>query len=392
MKPTPRITAELIRDLASTTGPCLTVVVGGDLAGENAIQLKHAMQAARAECASRGVDPEPFLEPVESALRDLQSDTPHGQIALFRSPTTMLALPATGLKPTAVTGDRFDIRSLLSLAATQKSFYILALSQNRTRLLKCTENSSEEVLLEGAVVNLHEFLQTRKPDHVLDNRASAGPSMGSGGGVMFGTSSDLDSKDEYMTHFLVQLDRAVGNTLRGERDPLVVVGVEHEIAMYQRLNHYPNFCEPGVHGAPDGLDGGEMHRRALELLDERLAEAGREIPADFDKKVGTGHASTHVQEIVDAAFQGRVSHLFFQDDASYTGTYDKVRRRVKHTDDPLDAPEDLIDAAAFQTILHAGEARIRRGSALPNGVPVCALFRYPAATAQPQAGEMESVA
>jgi hypothetical protein len=161
--------------------------------------------------------------------------------------------------------------------------------------------------------------------------------------------------------------------------------------MYQRLNHYPNFCEPGVHGAPDGLDGGEMHRRALELLDERLAEAGREIPADFDKKVGTGHASTHVQEIVDAAFQGRVSHLFFQGDASYMGTYDKVRRRVKHTDDPLDSPEDLIDAAAFQTILHAGEARILPGSALPNGVPVCALFRYPAATAQPQAGEMESV-
>jgi len=53
--------------------------------------------------------------------------------------------------------------------------------------------------------------------------------------------------------------------------------------------------------------------------------------------------------------------------------------RVKHTDDPLDSPADLIDLAVEQTILHGGEAKILRASAMPNGVPICALMRYPAA-------------
>lgn len=282
------------------------------------------------------------------------------------------------VKPIVSTGDRFDIRTLLAIANTQTSFYILALSQNRTRLLKCTERSSEEVPLPGVTVNLNEAMQTRQPDHVLDNRSSAGPSMGSGGGVMFGTSTDADNKDEYLLHFFMEIDRAVGEVLKGSSDPLIPAGVEHEIALYRRVNSYAHLAEPGIHGAPDGLEGGEMHRRALAFLREYMAQPGNEVPADFDKKVGTGHASAHIADIVDAAYQGRVSHLYLQESATYIGAYDGVRQRVKHTLDPLDSPEDLIDGAARETILHGGIARMVPASAMPNGVPVCALYRYPA--------------
>jgi hypothetical protein len=41
---------------------------------------------------------------------------------------------------------------------------------------------------------------------------------------------------------------------------------------------------------------------------------------------------------------------------------------------------DLIEAAAFETIRQGGAARLLAGSAMPNGVPVCALFRYAASS------------
>jgi hypothetical protein len=265
------------------------------------------------------------------------------------------------------------------VAAAQQAFYILALSQNRTRILKCTQDNSQEIAFPaGFPASLAEAMQTRKPDHTLDNRITGGPSMG-GGAVMFGTSTDTEIKDEYLLHFFREIDRAVNSALKLSADPLIPVGVEHEIALYRRLNTYPHLVEPGIHGSPDGLEGGEMHKRALELLAERAQEPGREVPPDFDKRVGTGHASTHIQEIVVAAYQGRVSQMFFQPDARYPGTFDAARQRVKHTEDPLDSPEDLIETAAAQTILQGGEAKILPGSAMPNGVPVCALFRYPAA-------------
>jgi len=194
-------------------------------------------------------------------------------------------------------------------------------------------------------------------------------------GAMFGTTTDREKKDQYLLHFFSSVDRAVHAALKDQTGPLVVVAVESELALYRRVNTYPNLLEPGVHGSPDGMEGGEVHRRALELL-SRPAPATVEGLGDFDKKVGTGHASTHIQEIVAAAFDGRVSQLFFQESARYEGTFDTMRQRVKHSD-----PDDLIEEAAYQTIMHGGESRIMPGSAMPNGVAVCALLRYPATQA-----------
>ena len=207
---------------------------------------------------------------------------------------------------------------------------------------------------------------------------------------MFGTSSDRDDKDEYLLHFFMELDKVVNGLLRQSRVPLIPVGVEHEIALYRRVNTYPYLLDPGVHGAPDGLEGGEMHRRALQLLDQRSQEPGQVGLVDFDKRVGVGRASIHVHEIVVAAYEGRVSNLYFQSDAVYMGTYDPVRQRVKRTEDPIDSPVDLIDAAAIQTIMQGGDAGILPASAMPNGVTLCALFRYTVAQNTAGAGAAET--
>jgi Bacterial archaeo-eukaryotic release factor family 3 len=230
----------------------------------------------------------------------------------------------------------------------------------------------------GLVVSLSESMQTRKPDHVLDNRSFGGPSTGSMSGVLFGTGTDREHKDGYLLHFFAQLDTEVNSILRGSSNPLIVGGVDHEIALYGKVNTYPNLIQPGVYGATDGLERAEIHKRALELLERHSEKSGSGVPADFDKRVGTGRASAHVQEIIEAAWEGRVSHFFFQPSASYIGRFDPVRHRVRRTDDPEASPDDLIEGAAWQTILHGGIARILPASAMPRGVPVCALFRYSA--------------
>jgi hypothetical protein len=379
---TEQATNESIRELTNATGPCITLALAGDEAGDTAIELKEAIIALRKELQDREVAFEELVAPIAAAVAGRPGDTKtRGGIVIFRSPSVMKVYRGVSVKPLLKVNDRFDLRTLLSVRAAQKNFYILALSQNRTRILKCTQDGYEEIPFPaGFADNLADFMQTRKPDHTLDNRVSGGPSMG-GGAVMFGTSSDREDKDEHMLHFFNGLDRAVNTALKGSTDPLIPVGVEHELALYRRVNTYAGLLEPGVHGAPDGFEGGELHKRALAALEERASEKDSEAPADFDKRVGTGHASTHVADIVTAAFEGRVSHLFFQSTVQYSGTYDPVRQRIKHTEDPTDSPIDLIEAAAFQTIRQGGVAKILPASAMPNGVPVCALFRYPAVEA-----------
>ena len=77
------------------------------------------------------------------------------------------------------------------------------------------------------------------------------------------------------------------------------------------------------------------------------------------------------------AFEGRVSNLFLQENAEYRGRFDAVRQMVKHAAEGGDQEVDLLNAAVVQTFAHGGFAATLPASAMPNGVPVCATFRYP---------------
>ena len=366
------IGSESIRDLLSTAGPCLTIV-------STEAKLPDAIEKVRKLLHDRGEKSEALLAPVLKAGEDLAAEGKRRiAIAILRSPQFIRVLPVgPEVGEIVKVNDRFDVRTLLAISATEATFHILALSQKRTRILECTQHSCREIPFPaGLPESLADAKQTDQPDHDLENRSSAGPDMGGMKGVMFGTTTDHEKKDQYLLHFFSSVDKAVHAALKDRTSPLVVVAVESELALYRRVNTYPNLVEPGVHGSPDGMDGGEVHRRALDLLQSHPAPVTLEILGDFDKKVGTGHASAHIQEIVAAAFDGRVSHLFFQESAHYEGTFDTMRQRVKHSD-----PDDLIEEAAYQTIVHGGEAQIMAGSAMPKGVAVCALFRYPATQA-----------
>jgi hypothetical protein len=371
-------TKTAVRELLRSPGPCITVVLEGSEAGDTAIELKNAIAAIRGELQKQGADSEALLRPIAEAGAEARFVKARGSIVILRSPAVMEVHRARNLRSLVRVARHFDVRTLVALEAAHKSFSVLGLSQKRTRILKCTEDTFPEVPFPpGFPSNLADAMQTSQPDHVLDNRMTAGPSIGTGT-VMFGTTTDREAKDEYLLHFFRDVDNAVNALMRGSGEPLVAAGVEHEIALYRRVNTYPELLEAGVQGAPDGMGSGELHRRALELLNAREQEPGRAVPADFDRRVSFGLASTHIQEIVPAAFAGRVLQFFFQANAKYAGVYDAARQMVKRPEDTFETPVDLIELAAYQTILQGGEARILAAKAMPEGAAVCALFRYAA--------------
>jgi hypothetical protein len=300
-------------------------------------------------------------------LAPLQKWTPphtpeSGSIVILRSPELFVTFSTPRQLPAvAAAGDRFHIRRILPVISFDREFYLLALGKNRTRLLNCTATTSGEMAFgAGTPVSLSEFMQTRQPDHTLENRSSGGPATGSMKGVVFGTSSDADDEDEYLLHFFKAIDKGVHAVLRDSRAPLVPVAVEHELALYRRVNTYQHLVEPGVAGAPDGFKGGEMHARALHLAQSHMPEDVGKAMQEFDKLVGAGRASIDAQEIVKAASGGRVSHVYLKDGAEDGG---KV---------------DLLNDAVVETLRHGGEVRVLGENQMPPGATICARFRYAA--------------
>ena len=169
----------------------------------------------------------------------------------------------------------------------------------------------------------------------------------------------------HLGHFYREVDRDVNALLKDGHPPLVVVGVEHEVALFHGLTTYPACVKPGIHGLAGHLGKNEMYQQALELVRSVTIGPALQALGRFDKQIGTGRASSDVQEIVDAAPKGRVEHLFLLENGAVPGE--------------ADGGADLLNTAAVQTLRHGGEVQVLPVAGMPAGGPICAVFRYAAA-------------
>ncbi len=357
-----------MRRIADAKGPCITIV---EPAGDRA-KLDQAVD--RIETSLPPEEREHLIAPLRESVKAVNGGE-KGSVVLLRS-ADLNELVVTGevLPQTCTVTDLFSLRAVLPAFQEQHDFYLLALSQKRTRLLHCTATTSTEVpFSKGTPVSLGESRNTDTPDRTLENRGGAGPSQGGMKGVLSATGNDAEHKPEFLHSFFLDVDRAVNETLKETGLPLILVGVESELAIYRKVNTYSLLGETGVLGSPDGFIGGEMHARGLRALSTFVPPATQKILDDLDRMIGTGHASVHAADIVKASFEGRVSHLFLQSGAEYRGTYNEATGKTSHHGEQR---HDLIEDAARQTILHGGKLSLLTGKQMPGGVPVCAVFRY----------------
>jgi hypothetical protein len=356
------LAAQDLKALAAAVPPCITILLPLPEPSEIHIRLKNAVRYAEKSLRERNVRPEEIealLQPVQALAETIEVEGRWGNaLVVLRSPAVFRHFWVRRMpREIVAVGEQFALHPLLSLFGSTSIFYVLALSQKHIHLFRCTEDSFERVRLPDSVpVNLNVWLRTRQPDHVLDNRAFGGPSAGSMRGVMFGTSTDREDKEENLLHFFREVDKGVHNVLKDGAAPLVLAGVEYEVALYRRVNTYPRLLEAAVYGSPESF-GSELHARALQIVEQHSPEPLRSALAQFERYRGSTRVSFDVEQTLQAAHFGRVANLF-------------LRRDNSGSDD------DKINGAAIQTLLHGGQVFVLNQEQMPDGAALAALMRY----------------
>jgi hypothetical protein len=344
-----RLSLVKLRGLASAAPPCISIVLPEREARDARIAFKDALAQVRAKLATSAPkhDIASLLDPLElAATNAIDSSKEPATFIFLRSPDVCESFRTRYLvgQPVAAVGERFQLRPLLALAGKHLDFYILALKLNDTRIFKCTDQFCEAARFPknagtaaGFVPGASQSSLRAEPVH------------------------DRDHPEDHLGHFYREVDRDVNALLKDGYPPLVVVGVEHEVALFLRLTTYPACVEPGIRGLPGHLGEDEMYRQSLELVRSVTTGSTRRALEKFDKQVGTGHASADVQEIVRAASTGRVEHLFLLENGAVPGAVDGGTR--------------LLDTAVVQTLRH-GDVQTLPEASIPSGGPICAIFRY----------------
>lgn len=348
---------------------------------QDPIRLKNLIREAEERLMATGVrSPEikKFLKPAKALIKDglfwqYQADG----LVLFISSGLFYhyRLPLQFDELVVVT-ERFHIKPLLPVFSQENRFYILALSQNETRLFQCNRYSVTELKLENVPRSLSEALKYDEPEKQLQFHTRA-PSTGGERAAMFhghGVGKE-DAKDNLL-RFFQQLDQGLTALLGNQDAPLVLAGVDYLFPIYKEASHYPRLMENGIVGNPEALSGEELHEQAWRIMEPYFHRTQEEAFSKYRQFEGNGKVSNNANEIVPAAYDGRIDTLFVGLGVQQWGTFDPEEHTATFHSEPKPGDEDLLDFAAVHTYLNGGTVYPLKPEEMPDQTPLAALFRY----------------
>jgi hypothetical protein len=344
---------------------------------QDKIRFKNLLRKAKETYRALEPDGPNLLEPAERFLRDSSFWMHQGSgLASFLSAGLFLhyRLPIS-LKGLVVVTDSFHLKPLLPLVGEECGFYILALSQNETRLFKGNRFNAREIEVSSIPASIKEALKYDDPEkqlqfHTGTSATGKRPAIYHGHGV--GTD---DSKDNIL-RYLRQIDRGLQNLLAGEYSPLVVAGVEYLISLYREASTYPYLMEGGITGNPEGLSAEELHPQGWESVQPYFEKDRRDAEKRYHRFAGTGKAANNLREVLPATFHGRVEILFVADGMEQWGRYDPVENTIELHRKLEPGDQDLLNLAAVQTFANGGTVYLAEPGEVPGDGLLAALFRY----------------
>lgn len=353
----------------------------GTAADADRVRLRNLLRQAEERLAalgSRGEAARRLLEPGERLVQDdlLWQRQPEG-VALFVAPgfDRVFALPLV-VSERVVVGPRFYLKPVLPLVGHDARFFVLALSLHAVHLYQATRHSITEVPLEGVPAGLEEILKYEVFDRQLHVHARVPAGKGTHTTVFHGHGFYDDDQKDRIRRYFQEVERGVHRVLRDEHAPLVLAGVDYLLPLYREVSEYPHLVDGGVTGNPDDFTPAELRDRGWQMVAPRLIAREREAAERYRRLAGTGRTSSDLIEIVRAAHEGRVEHLFLARDAEEWGVFDPERDRIELHPDARPGDVDLVDVAAVETLLKRGTVFAVDRENVPSGDRLAAVFRY----------------
>jgi hypothetical protein len=375
--------AELRSVLAESQTPAVSIFVPTYRAGQevrqNPIRLKNLVKQEEEQLIKEGARPaeaRTLLDPVAGLVDDpVFWRHPTDGLALFRSPDVFRAyqLPFQPSEFVAVS-DRFYIKPLLPLLMNDARFYLLALSQKAVRLLECTRDAIEPVELPGVPQGIDEALPEEPAAQLQRYTLPMGGPKGTripghGGGM-----EDTDLAN--LRRYLQRVEDGLRERVKNERAPLILACLDYLAPLVREVSTYRFILDPIVEGNPDGLRDDELHHKAWPIADAHFQQARAKAAAEYHEGIAKGRAGHALEDVLTAAFQGRIATLFVPLGVRRWGRFHFNTLMLEQHAEEEPGDDELLDLAAAQTLRHDGTVYGVKPEDVPGGQLLAAVYRY----------------
>lgn len=383
----PLLTPDELRSLVETARTqCVSLFMPMEQMGaetrQNPIRFKNLLKQAEEQLVAqglRGSEALDLLKPVQELDHHDFWQHQFSGLAIFCAPNFLryFRLPIH-LEAFVAVGDRFHLKPLMPMLSNNQTFYILALSQNQVSLFQGSRYSLNEVNLETLPASLAQALRFNDPEKNLQFRT--GITRGGGGGQQVAAFHGQDADDELsnvrIVEYFRQIDAGLHELLRAEQTPLVLAGVDYLLPLYREVNSYSHLVEGGITGNPENVKPEQLHAQAWEILRPQFMQLQQDAADRYQELLGTGQASSDLEAVVPAAYNGRVESLFVAVDQHQWGQFQPSANTIEQHPDPQPGDEDLLDFAAVHAFLNRGAIYAVEPETIPDQAPLAAIFRY----------------
>src|SRR5690606_16599648 len=275
--------------------------------------------------------------------------------------------------------DHFVIDPLLKLVAPDRHFLVLALSQQRIRVLEASLQHAEEIKLRDVPTKLRDVIAPEEPP--ADAAAAPVGAVPSGGPrlVFYGHGAvEKAHKKEDARQYLYRVAEGIHDHLADRELPMVPVGLEDLVALYREVNTYPHLMEEAVLHNPDDLSAEDLHAAAWDVIERTIVKEEMDRDRErFRDLHGTGLASADAAEVERAAAEGRVDTLLLGEPER---CWEELPRatpvvRLGESGGPV-ARCERLDHAAAETLTHGGRIHVASEPKAVDDAEIAAIFRY----------------
>lgn len=369
------ITRNEFRNLAGVRQPfCVSIFIPTHRAGmevfekEDVTALRNQLKEAKAELESRGCPPRDLariLQPAEALVseRDFWANQSDG-LALFLADGLFekFTVPVQ-FEPFSYVSGEFYLKPLLPLFYGDGTFYLLTLSLKETKFYECTRYSITPISIEDLIPgSMEEVVGADYEQKNLQFR-----SQPRGGSVFHGHGAGKDDRKDEIQRYFRAIDKGLREILRDLNAPLVMASVDYLYSMYRDISSYARIMPEYIKTNPDNADLFLLHEKAWEIVQPLFDRERRDKMAVFEKFQGTGRTSSSLEEILQAAFNGKLEALFLENRSDVWGAYNPAGNHIHINGARQPSDISLLNLAATEALLKGAKVYLNEPADMPGG-------------------------
>lgn len=330
------------------------------------IELGNLMKEAMAQLEAAGFDKRRSAA-IEEQLQTLRDDDDFWQmqahsLAVLATADGLVSYRlATRLKPLVAVSDRYHVTPLLRGLGFSQHAYVLALSENATRLIEIFADSAPETV--------------RVADLPKDAASAAG--RASVNNLTQNTRvANAEGQTVLLRQFARKVDAALRPFLAGRETPLLLAAAEPLASIYRNANSYPALLAEGISASPDRTSDSDLAQASRSLLAAHHAGQIEAAMGLFAARANEGRATSDLAQAARAASRGAVEMLLVDIEAMQPGRLDDDGGLIFADAEGADS-YDVIDDICGRAMLSGARIMGVRASDLPEGASLAAVLRYP---------------